>query len=295
MEDFFKNNWPILIFIFIIITSWSIAYFCFKVPWISSISFVASVVTIMGFYLIYKTIKDQKTSKERQRIIILDLFRHFFINAAIMEVIRMKMSDNWEKLYPQEGTFLKFCVLETDLQLDQIKVKDKDYTVLHSLSLYLRNYNIMAEVAEKHFNNPHFDSKEKENDLNDLWIRTKKISDNLKMIGNFTNLNIKKDDLKESIKKRVEEKMVGIKPKVDIKILRRDDIPKRVGLRDYYDRLFEDSTIFDDCIIAKYNEIRMLSFASSKEAHDPKNKNNSMCKKYWFCFGGIGHFNSNGS
>ena len=107
------------------------------------LTILASIVTIISLFGVAMELWKRKVSTERQELIIKDLIRHLLVNAAIMEVIRMKMAGKWGKLHPLEGIFSRFCVLDSDLQLVQIRVKDSEYTKLHSLSLFLRNYNIM--------------------------------------------------------------------------------------------------------------------------------------------------------
>ena len=166
---------------------------------LSLLTMVGSAATIAGVYIVYKEFWKYRASKKRQKMIVKDLIRHLFINAAILEVVRMKMAGNWEKMHPTEGVFSRFCVLDTDLQLDEIRVKDKNYTRLHSVSLTLRNYNIMSQLAEKHFNDPNFDPKEKERDLDELWTRTKRITEKLLDLGKYTKLRINKESVKQFV------------------------------------------------------------------------------------------------
>lgn len=229
---------------------------------LTSLTVLASFATIIGLSgILYEYIRDSKRrsiSLKRQELIVLDLIRHIFINAAIMEVIRIKMAGNWRKRHPLEGTFSKFCVLDTDLQLDRIEIKDKLYTKLHSLSLFLRNYNILSNLAEKHFNDSNFDPKEKEKELDELWERTTKISKDLMSLCDETNLRITKQSVHDYIKdhydKKEEERIKANKQLPDI------DVPDRESKRDYFDKTFNLAEIFDYCIRDKYEDVRVIPF-----------------------------------
>lgn len=222
------------------------------------LSIVASIVTIIGLLSIVHQYRKQQITKKRQEYILLDLIRHFFINAAIMEVVRMKMKDKWDKFHPAEGVFSRFCVLNTDLQLDRIQVKDYNYTKLHSLALVMRNYNIMAELAEKHFNDPTYDPKEKERELDDLWERTQRITERFIEFGKETDFNINKGSILTFINEYYEE--MKEKDREKGKELPNIDIPKREGIRGFYDEVFELKDILDYCIRNRYNSIRVNPF-----------------------------------
>ena len=233
------------------------------------LTMIASIVTILGLILIFYEYLKYRASKERQELIVKDLIRHLFINAAIMEVVRMKMAGNWEKMHPTEGVFSRFCVLDTDLQLDKIRVKDDSYTRLHSVSLTLRNYNIMSQLAEKHFNDPNFDPKEKERDLDELWTRTKRITEKLLDLGKYTKLRINKESVKQFVidyyeeEKRKREEDLSAKELEELvkKELKIHPLP-RLGDRAFYDKVFELSDIFDYCVKNRHHSIRVIPFTS---------------------------------
>ena len=227
------------------------------------LTIIASIATICGLFMIFKEMRVQKASLDRQERIVKDLIRHVLVNAAIMEVIRMKMTGKCGKVHPIEGVFARFCVLETDLQLSQIRVKDNQYTKLHSLSLFLRNYNIMSQLAEKHFNDPHFDPKEKELELNELWRRTIRITEEFLELGKVARLKIDEESVQKFIIDHYNEKRdKRKKPLPDI------ELPPRTGDCAYYDHKLNLSDIFDFCILDRYEDIRVIPF-----------KNKSLCSK----------------
>lgn len=217
------------------------------------LTILASVATISGLIMIYIELRRHKASLGRQELIVKDLIRHLFINAAIMEVIRMKMTGNWGKLHPTEGVFTRFCVLDSDLELSQIRVTDAQYIMLHRMSLFLRNYNIMSQLAEKHFNDPDFDPKEKELELDELWRRTVTITKEFIRLGVVTTLNITKESVREFVYEHYHE--------IDLSSLPKMTLPERAGDRAYYDTELDLSEVFDACIIDKYDNIRVIPFA----------------------------------
>ena len=234
---------------------------------LSVLTMLASLVTIIGLGKICIEYQKHKASKKRQELIVKDIDRHLFINAAIMEVVRMKMVGNWDKMHPTEGVFTRFCVLDTDLQLDKIRVKDKNYTRLHSASLTLRNYNIMSQVAEAHFNDPLFDPREKICDLDELWKRTKRVTEKLLALGNATKLKINRTSVQQFIinyydelkKERAEN---WPKEKLEERIKREQEIHpiSRYGVRTYFDCIFDLRETFDFCVKTKYDEIQIIPF-----------------------------------
>lgn len=219
------------------------------------LTILASIVTIISLLGLALELWKRKVSTERQELIIKDLVRHLFVNAAIMEVVRMKMEGQWEKMHPLEGVFSRFCVLDSDLQLGQIRVKDKQYTKLHSLSLFLRNYNIMSQLAEKHFNDPKYDPKEKELELDDLLGRTVRITDEFLELGKIAKLNINNDSIREFITLHYNEKKAKRQKSLpDIRL------SARTGNRAYYDDKLNLSEIYDFCILDRYDDIRVIPF-----------------------------------
>ena len=232
------------------------------------LTMIASFVTILGLILIFYEYLKYRASKARQELIVKDLIRHLFINAAIMEIVRMKMVGNWEKMHPTEGVFSRFCVLDTDLQLDKIRVKDENYTKLHSVSLTLRNYNIMSELAEKHFNDPHFDPKEKERDLDELWKRTKRVTEKLLELGVYTGLNISTTSVQQFIINYYEEEKRnrGELPNEEQEELAKKELKihplPRHDDRALFDSTFKLSDIFNYCVKDRYHSIRVVPFTS---------------------------------
>ena len=218
----------------------------------------ASAVTVVGLVSIFFQIQSNKTTKKRQELIIIDLVRHLFINAILLEIVRTKMNGKWKTHHPAEGTFTRFCVLETDLGLDKIRVKDVIFSKLHSMSLSLRNYNIANDIAEKVLNDPKMDSNEKLYYLDDIWKRTKRLIDGFLKLCEQTNLKVDKESIGRKIyqyywideRNKVEESGKRL-PNVSV---------KREDVRAYFSDQFGVANEFDFCIKNRYNDVRLFSF-----------------------------------
>ena len=214
--------------------------------------------------MIIHAIQSRKYTKKRQSALIKDLIRHLFENAAIIEAIKIKTKGQWDKKHPEEGTFKRFCVLENDLSLGDINVKDEQFIKLHSLCLYMRNYNIAVEIAEKNFNCQSVSNEEKSDEIIDLWHRTKKTVNELVQLGFAANLlkGRKPNNDGESQENLPNELAEFIKEHIDLENQKIDPrIKKRAG----------DATLFDDdywglknhfdkLISKKIKEIRVVPF-----------------------------------
>lgn len=109
---------------------------------ITILSIVASIITIV----IFLQIKEYRLTRNTQKMIMLDLMRHIMMNSAILENILA----NFDKKKPIEGTLTRFASLDNDLELGKFVLKAEHYETLHNLCLKIRNYNLMAEFADKH-------------------------------------------------------------------------------------------------------------------------------------------------
>lgn len=137
---------------------------------VSIITIFASLVTILGFVELLRNIYKGRVSRECQKMIIVDLIRHFIINLAILEGIRIKMRENKR---PEEGTFARFAILDSDLELGRFTISADNYDTIHEVSLYMRNFNIMSELADRHFSEASviYGNEILDNDIRDLHTR----------------------------------------------------------------------------------------------------------------------------
>lgn len=225
---------------------------------LTSLTILASVVTIVGIVGIVIEMRSKKLSRHRQELIIKDLVRHLFINTVLLEIVRNKIADKWDFLHPAEGVFSRFCVLDSDLKLDQINVRNNSYMELHSMSISLRNYNIAAMIAEKHLNDPTKSSAEKQYDLDVLWIRTQRLVDGFIELCEGTILNIDKERIGTMInsyyqkEKKRREKNGNPLPNFSIS--------PREGCRSFFDEKFSVADAFDFAIRNRYDDIVLFPF-----------------------------------
>lgn len=69
----------------------------------------------------------------------------------------------------------------------------KNFDQIHELNLFMRNYNIASEVAERHFANPSYPVELKKRDLDDLFSRAVSITNRLLGLAKRFELKIDKN------------------------------------------------------------------------------------------------------
>ncbi len=191
-----------------IITNDSSPVFC-------SISFLASVVTIAGFVSIFFYYQKIRISKQCQKKIITDLIRHFYINCVIIEIIRAKLTKEKFKIRPTDGVFSRFAVLDTDMCLDRFSVNSRSFERLHEICLLFRNYNIVANVAEKHFADPKISAELKRQDMTDLFSRAVKVTKLLFELSECLKLGITKESIFHFFEENLESAKKGPWPGIE--------------------------------------------------------------------------------
>ncbi len=201
--------------------------------WVTWMSFAASMVTIIGLIMVCFEIYTRGTNIRCQKKIILDMIRHLFTNNAISEVIRLKNSETEENVPLTEGIFQRYCVLDSDIELGQLSYSAKNYEMLHSLRLKLRNYNIAAQAAEKHWTDPNCPVKTKMADLDDILNRSKKITEGFIEFSTSRKLNICYSTASQYIRDYYEKRILEWEN--ENKINHNIEIPNREGNRSYYD------------------------------------------------------------
>lgn len=159
---------------------------------------LASLATIIGFWSVNREFRKMKITKNCQAKIIIDMVRHFFINNAISEAIRMQL-DEGEHAALKEGILEKYCVLESDIELANLNYTDKSYDKLHNLRYLLRNYNIVARLAEKHLTDPECPLAEKLADLDELWDRSARLTNSFIQFAKEAGLNVSEDIIRDYI------------------------------------------------------------------------------------------------
>lgn len=155
----------------------------------NALSSIASLITIFGVAGLFFYYRRLRISRKCRKNIISDLTRHIFVNCAIIEAIRLNMNRTNYRVRPADGVFLKFAFLETDNDLGRFSITSYKYNVIHELSLILRNYNIVASIAEKHFSDRDFPLEYKLKDLDELFSRGIDITKSLLDLGKEFGLN----------------------------------------------------------------------------------------------------------
>lgn len=117
---------------------------------ISLLSLAALGVSLWGILSLSNDARRRKKSKECQKLSMLDLIRHFTINLMILEGVKKKKE---EDMRPESGTFLRFTVLDSDLEFNRFYLNAKNFEDIHQLSLFIKNYNIHCSILEQHFAN----------------------------------------------------------------------------------------------------------------------------------------------
>ncbi len=227
---------------------------------ITLITLFAAIVTIAGLIMLIGEIRQRRFTKERQGLVIKDLIRHLFVNAAIMEALEIKSQGKWNEVRPVEGVFSRFCFLESDFLLADIRIADNQFLRLHSLSVFLRNYNIAAEIAERDFAKPSVPIEEKAALFEDLWGRTERIITELIELGATAGLltvtkknpNSARQDVATFIKDYYKKENENIVP---------GPMPERKGVKSFFDASgFDLKDEFDKSITRRLDYIRVVPF-----------------------------------
>ena len=224
-----------------------------------AVSFIASLVTIGGFLSLIIYYIKRRISKECQKKIILDMIRHLFINCAIVESIRISIRKEDFKIRPNNGVFSKFAFLQSDTELSRFSVNAKNFEILHKVSLFVRNYNIIAEVAERHFEDSNIPNDIKEEELNDLFYRAVVAIECLRDLSKRLNLGISETVIIEFLKEQTSSESGFGRWPINYT---REDIPKRTidSFKEYpYFDSIGLTDEFNDCIIFRGHWILYLN------------------------------------
>ena len=219
------------------------------------ITLFAALATIAGLFLVRNEILRRRYTKKRQSLIIKDMIRHLFVNATIMEALDIKSQGKWDTVHPAEGVLTRFSFLESDFLLGGIQVEDEQFVKLHSLSVFLRNYNIVVEIAERNFQKQSVSVEEKESEIIDIWKRTERLVKELLELGISANLL--------SSQKAAEETELFIKSyyKTENESIISCSIPKREGVKSIFDgTILHLKEEFDKNVTRRLIDLRVIVF-----------------------------------
>lgn len=220
--------------------------------WITCLTILSGVATIVTTYSLVLEINRRRTSKKCQAKIIKDLIRHFFVNNAISEVVNHLITQpgNSQIIF-REGIFRRFCVLDSDIELGKLSFSEKNYDELHELQLLLRNYNITCLIAEKHFTSPDYSEKERLTDLNDIWERSTKLTERFLNFAKISNLAVTREIVSDYIRHHYTN--------IEVSTLNENEYIIECGkrakgsMRAYYDsHPYNLTKMFNDVINRKY-------------------------------------------
>lgn len=219
------------------------------------LSALSSIVTIAGAVVIFIYYRKVRISRNCRRKIILDLIRHLFVNSAIVEAIRLKMQLSGDTQRPADGTFLRFSFLEDDTNLGRFSLTSKNFDQIHELNLFMRNYNIASEVAERHFADPSYPVELKKRDLDDLFSRAVSITNRLLGLAKRFDLKIDKKCMVRYLRncKCVEKKGIYLTSETLCEPLPRNGFDKH----NYYDQVGLTSE-FDRCILNRFSTFHFV-------------------------------------
>lgn len=176
-------------------------------------SFWASIVTIGGVGIVGLYYLKSRISKKCQKKILLDLIRHVFVNCAIIEIIRLRISEE-NNCRPADGVLSRFAFLDSDTDLGKFSVSSKNFDEIHSACLSMRNYNVSAVVAERHNSSKDCSYEQRIADLDELFDRGVAVTKKLISLANKMKFNIKVEDIKDKFGDDFEKRKQGMYPNV---------------------------------------------------------------------------------
>lgn len=145
--------------------------------WITTlVAWFSFIITL----IITFQIRKHKITRDTQKKVILDLMRHLMVNSATLETIITNLGTS----KPIEGTLSRFATLENDLELGRFMLRAKSYSHLHNVSLKIRNYNSLAEYADRHMHDPAYPQAKLKEELEALNARAEDIFDRLLELSN---------------------------------------------------------------------------------------------------------------
>ncbi len=153
-----------------------------------SIGLFASVAALIAIATVVIEYRKLRISQSCQSQVLEEIMRYLYVNDTIIEIIRLKMEERgWSNCYPHEAIIRRFKFSDKDLSITNFTITATNYHMMHELQLFLRNYNIMADTAAQHFDNPELDKRIKLHDLADLQDRSYRI---------YLRINDIRDELK---------------------------------------------------------------------------------------------------
>lgn len=172
-------------------TSGSFWHVGFREILFDSMTFLASLAALLAVISIVVEYWKIKKNKDCQKQVLEEIMRYMYGNDVIIEIIKLKMEERgWKDCYLHEAVLRRFSFMDIDMGLTNYAVTSKNYNMLHEFQLFLRNYNIMAEVTAEHFNDVNLDKRIKINDLYDLQDRSRRVFNRIDKLKELLNIDV---------------------------------------------------------------------------------------------------------
>lgn len=158
---------------------------------LDSMALIASVLAMLAVVTIVYEYAKIKRNRNCQSQVFGEIIRYLYVNDTIIEILRLKMDHRgWYNCHPHEAIIRRFKFPDKDLEISDFTVTSKNYDQIREFQLFLRNYNIMADVTAKHFDDETLDRRIKINDLADLQDRSRRILLRIQKLNKDFNLRI---------------------------------------------------------------------------------------------------------
>ena len=225
---------------------------------VTIVSVVAALVTIFGLVSLLISFRARRVGKRCQRSIFLDLMRHIFTVLTHIEAIRAHMNNgNSKGKTLREGMIERFCFIDSDLELSGTRFTARSFEKLHSIREKMRNYNSVSMIAEKHFTDSICPEDIREEDLEDLWHRSRELAKDILEYTEKARLHLSETEISTYIRTYYNKEDRIPKWKKEGKIDMTAELPDRDQNHALFDQEgFGLTDIMDTCIRARLNKVR---------------------------------------
>lgn len=164
-----------------------------------SMAFIASMTALGAIITVYYKYRQYERNKDCKSQILGEIVRYLYVNDTIIEIIRLKMEERgWERgVHPHEAIIRRFKFPDKDLDISDFAMTAKNYNKVREFQLFMRNYNIMVDIAAKHFEDENVEKMVKVCDLAELQHRSHRLLDRIYGLKAYFNLSL--DELEEFI------------------------------------------------------------------------------------------------
>lgn len=222
---------------------------------------IATVISlfaaIYGLYHFISYCRDRYVDKKCQRKIFLDLFRHLFTINTHAEAIRVNMKMKRASNILREGILERFCFIDYDLELNNMRFTSKSYERLHSIREKMRNFNSVCMIAERHFTDATCRDEVRFYDLDEIWKRSVELSNDILKYSKNAGISLSTDNVSDYVREYYTDTDRIPKWIKEGKLNQTATLPNRVlEGRSYYDNYdFRLTDIMDYCIRCRIKKV----------------------------------------